>query len=672
MKINAEFCNNKLLTTIQVMEILERTIENLHTRAHFIPASLNEDARTIDVVFVTENPVRTFTWEDGVVDETLLCSPTNIRTGRFATGMAVLDNHDRYSGTKSQIGVVENYRFENGKGIATLRFSKRKEVEEGQWQDAKDGILRGISVGYSVHKYEIIKEEGKRTQYTAVDWEPLEISFAPVQADAGASVRSHNSENNNDKNKKHHTMELKARALAVGLPETATLQEVERAEADVKTRQNNEIKEQARKEAVEAERKRVTAITAEVRKAGLEAEFAEKLIADGIDLDKSRELIINEVAEKNKINVNGSNRAATVGAEQKDKVRVAMEEAIVHRVDPSTKLETGRDFRGMRLLDMGKYLLEQDGVRTLGMSQRQVAMAALGLDQTRGYMSSSDFPIILGNTVNRTLRQAYEQQSRTFMPFCRRASAADFKPITRAQISALVGAFDNIPEGGEYKQASLTEGKEVYQLAKYGKKIALTWESLTNDDLSAFDRIPMAIAQKAAQKQSDIVYGIITDNAAMSDTVALFHADHGNLAGVAAAITSDSLALARAAMRKQKDLNGDFINVNPTYLIVGPDKETEAQKLIQAVIMATKTADTNVFKGSLQIIVEPRLTGNQWYLAASPGQVDTIEYAFLDGEGELFTEQRVGFDVDGLEIKARMVFAAKAIDYRGLFKNAGA
>jgi hypothetical protein len=88
--------------------------------------------------------------------------------------------------------------------------------------------------------------------------------------------------------------------------------------------------------------------------------------------------------------------------------------------------------------------------------------------------------------------------------------------------------------------------------------------------------------------------------------------------------------------------------------------------------MATKTADTNVFKGSLQIIVEPRLTGNQWYLAASPGQVDTIEYAFLDGEGELFTEQRVGFDVDGLEIKARMVFAAKAIDYRGLFKNAGA
>jgi hypothetical protein len=672
MKINTEFCNNKLLTTIQVMEILERTIENLHTRAHFIPASLNEDARTIDVVFVTENPVRTFTWEDGVVDETLLCSPTNIRTGRFATGMAVLDNHDRYSGTKSQIGVVENYRFENGKGIATLRFSKRKEVEEGQWQDAKDGILRGISVGYSVHKYEIIKEEGKRTQYTAVDWEPLEISFAPVQADAEASVRSHNSENNNDKNKKHHTMELKARALAVGLPETATLQEVERAEADVKTRQNNEIKEQDRKEAVEAERKRVTAITAEVRKAGLEAEFAEKLIADGIDLDKSRELIINEVAEKNKINVNGSNRAATVGAEQKDKVRVAMEEAIVHRVDPSTKLETGSDFRGMRLLDMGKYLLEQDGVRTLGMSQRQVAMAALGLDQTRGYMSSSDFPIILGNTVNRTLRQAYEQQSRTFTPFCRRASAADFKPITRAQISALVGAFDNIPEGGEYKQASLTEGKEVYQLAKYGKKIALTWESLTNDDLSAFDRIPMAIAQKAAQKQSDIVYGIITDNAAMSDTVALFHADHGNLAGVAAAITSDSLALARAAMRKQKDLNGDFINVNPTYLIVGPDKETEAQKLIQAVIMATKTADTNVFKGSLQIIVEPRLTGNQWYLAASPGQVDTIEYAFLDGEGELFTEQRVGFDVDGLEIKARMVFAAKAIDYRGLFKNAGA
>lgn len=38
----------------------------------------------------------------------------------------------------------------------------------------------------------------------------------------------------------------------------------------------------------------------------------------------------------------------------------------------------------------------------------------------------------------------------------------------------------------------------------------------------------------------------------------------------------------------------------------------------------------------------------------------------------MFTETRTGFEVDGLEIKARHDFAAKAIDWRGLYRNPGA
>ena len=33
---------------------------------------------------------------------------------------------------------------------------------------------------------------------------------------------------------------------------------------------------------------------------------------------------------------------------------------------------------------------------------------------------------------------------------------------------------------------------------------------------------------------------------------------------------------------------------------------------------------------------------------------------------------RNGFDVDGVEIKCRLDFGAKAIDWRGLYKNPGA
>jgi hypothetical protein len=59
-------------------------------------------------------------------------------------------------------------------------------------------------------------------------------------------------------------------------------------------------------------------------------------------------------------------------------------------------------------------------------------------------------------------------------------------------------------------------------------------------------------------------------------------------------------------------------------------------------------------------------------LIADPATIDTIEYAYLEGEEGVFTEQRVGFEVDGIEVKGRLDFAAKAIDWRGMYYNPGA
>ena len=182
------------------------------------------------------------------------------------------------------------------------------------------------------------------------------------------------------------------------------------------------------------------------------------------------------------------------------------------------------------------------------------------------------------------------------------------------------------------------------------------------------------IAEEAAATESDIVYGILTGNPNMADGVALFHtADHGNLAGTAAAISDTALTIGRAAMRNQKGPQGRVLNLTPDFLVVGPDKEGEANKYTSAQFVAAKASDINPnFNTSLTVIVEPRLTGNQWYLMAAPARVDTIEYAFLEGEDGLFTERQDGFEVDGVRIKVRHVFAAKAIDWRGMYKNSGA
>ena len=69
----------------------------------------------------------------------------------------------------------------------------------------------------------------------------------------------------------------------------------------------------------------------------------------------------------------------------------------------------------------------------------------------------------------------------------------------------------------------------------------------------------------------------------------------------------------------------------------------------------------------------PRRAGRpRWYLIADPAQIDTVEYCYLEGQQGVYIETKQGFEVDGVEIKARMDFGAAALDYRGLQKNAGA
>ena len=134
--------------------------------------------------------------------------------------------------------------------------------------------------------------------------------------------------------------------------------------------------------------------------------------------------------------------------------------------------------------------------------------------------SESDFPNILANVANKTLRTAYEAAPRTFQPFCRQVTASDFKAMSRVQLGE-APALDKVNEGGEYKRGPLGEGKESYRVETYGKIIAISRQVLVNDDLNAFTRIPQLFGVAAANLESDVVWGIITANPNMGDGLAL-------------------------------------------------------------------------------------------------------------------------------------------------------
>jgi Mu-like prophage major head subunit gpT len=441
-----------------------------------------------------------------------------------------------------------------------------------------------------------------------------------------------------------------------------------------------------RQSGIEDERIRVQGILRAVRNAGFQTSMADAYIREGISLETAQTRVLEELSRLQRSNgpqyPSGGGQVFNDGGQIREvgdtmvHVRSGIENALLHRVAPETfKIdEVGRAYVGLSLMETARILLQARGIRTTGMSKMQVAGIALGLDSRGGMHTTSDFAIILADVANKTLRRMYEEAPQTFTRIARRVELPDFKPVKRNQLGEAPALLE-VKENGEFTRGTIGEAKEQYQLATYGRVFALTRQALVNDDTDAFGRLTMMFGRAARNLESNLVWAQITSNPTMGDGVVLFHANHSNLAGAAAAIAIDSIGIGRAAMRNQKALDGvELLNINPRYLCVPPSLETKADQFVSTNLVASQASSVNPFAGRLEVIAEPRLEAASaiaWYLAASPDQIDMIEYGFLAGEDGPVLESRIGFDVDGLELKCRHDVAAKIIDHRGFFKNAG-
>lgn len=665
---------------------MERVSLPLQTRMATLELSSAAD-RVFNVVFTTGATVRKYNFfEDEMYDEELVVSETSVRLGRLNSGAPVLDTHnDTALENIKGVVVAGSARIQGGVGYASLKIDGGPE-NESVIRKIQDGIIQNVSVGYRVHRYEVIRNDGAVPLYRAVDWEPYEISLVPIGADAGAGIRSTPHEfpceviNLPTPKKENRTMSnnetqpnenpANPEAPAANPPADAP------AAPATPAPETAPGTEEARAEGMRLERTRVSEVNKIVRAAKLPETFAQKLVNDGTAIPQARKLVLDELARTS--GEGGEIRSqVSIVRDEMDGVRAMAENALLHRHDPNTyKLDSGaREYRGMTLMEMGREVLKRRGIDTRGLSKSEMAGVMLGMETRGGFHSTSDFANIVLNVANKTLRASYEAAPQTFKPFSRQVTAPDFKTIARVQLGD-APSLDKVNESGEFKRGTISDGKEQYQLATYGKVVAINRQTIINDDLAAFTRLPEMFGRAAADLQSDTVWGIITANAAMGDGTALFHANHGNLDGSSTAITVASLGNGRAGMRKQKGLNGRFINVMAKYLLVPASLETIAEQYVtQTNIIYTKSSDYNPFANKLQVIAEPRLDAASllsWYLAADPSQIDTIEYCFLEGQEGVYLESRLGFDVDGLELKARLDFAAKAIDWRGMWKNAGA
>jgi hypothetical protein len=152
--------------------------------------AINDAARTVELTFSTGADVMRYDWATGKrFWERLSMDPKHVRMGRLSSGAApLLDSHSAYS-IAHVIGVVDRADLDGKKGRATVRFSKRAEVEPF-YQDVRDKIIQNNSIGYNVHRFEEIGQKSGVEIRLATDWEPYEISMVPMGADSGARTRS--------------------------------------------------------------------------------------------------------------------------------------------------------------------------------------------------------------------------------------------------------------------------------------------------------------------------------------------------------------------------------------------------------------------------------------------------------------------------------------------------
>lgn len=166
---------------------------NKHVRAAGLrPRSYDPATHTIDVIWTTGASVRRRDRNGTTYDEVLSLAPGHIRLDRLNAGAPLLDAHDdrRLAAVLGSV-VPGSARIESGLGVARVKLSSA-EADADVIGKIKDGIIRSISVGYAIHRWQVAPGDGGVDERrTAVDWEPLELSAVPVPADAGAHFRSH-------------------------------------------------------------------------------------------------------------------------------------------------------------------------------------------------------------------------------------------------------------------------------------------------------------------------------------------------------------------------------------------------------------------------------------------------------------------------------------------------
>lgn len=636
--------------------------------ARLLPATFKAETRTVDLVWSIGARVRRYDWwNDRYYDEELSMESSAVDMARMESGAApALRDHNLWN-LDAQIGVIERAWIENGEGHATVRLSQRDDVA-GLVSDIRDGIIRNISVGYTVQRYEITEAPGEVPLYRAVEWRPHEISFVSVPADAAATTR----QSPEFAQRSSPCVFIRAQAhnpVEPTMPTpAASVADATRAADQADTNTTSPATTAA--PTVDPQAQRAADIVDLAARHGL-SDRAAGWIREGHTVEHVRGLILDELATRD-ANAGGHLNRIQMGESEADKFRTAATQSILARAmvkgidGKRIAIEGANPLRGFSLVELARDCLERCGVRTQGMNRMDLVGRAFT-------QSSSDFPVVLEAAMHKALQSGYALAADTWRRWCAQGTVSDFRAHNRYRVGSL-GNLDDLSELGEFKNKAIPDGeKSSIQAATKGNIINLSRQAMINDDLGAFIGLATMLGRAGSRTVEAAAYALLASNPAMSDGFALFSNDHGNLeaAGAPSVTTVDA---ARVKLGSQKDVSkNDVLDLKPAVFLSGLVYGSTARTVNAAEYdpdANNKLQRPNAVRGLFRDIVDTaRITDSKWYLFADPNEAPVIEVAFLEGEDTPFLDQQEGFTVDGTRYKARLDFGTAVIDYRGAVRN---
>lgn len=633
---------------------------NLYTREALLelqPGVDGQDEFRARLTFSSAAPVLQYNWETGErFLEILGHDPGEAALERLSGGAPVLYNH------ADGVGVVDRAWIENEKGHAEIRLSTFDSPPLNRLRhDIKTGIVRNVSVGYVVHQRALVSPatDSQPATYRATRWEPIEVSVLDIPP-ADATVGFGRQFNHVPKEEPAMQQQIQDQTAEALDPAT--------------------IAAEASQRALEQEKMRRADVRAVFTSPALgkipQSEIDACLDDPAVTVDVARRRALEALERHAGQAIGAVPKTVESGPTEQQKfsqgaLRSIMSRAGLEQDDPAS------EYRGRSLLQLAERSLILAGMDTRHLDQKGIAAAAF----TRASHTTSDFPYILENVANKAMLKGHSEVEEVFPMITSVGSLSDFKSTPSVGLGE-TDALEEVLEDGEVKYTTMAEGKELRQLGTYARGFRITRQALLNDDLGMLTDVPRKFGRAARRTVGNKVISVLGSNPTMGDGVTLFHvATHKNYTSSGTALSATSLDAARLLMRKQKSYGdkGSVLNIRPRYLVVPVALETLARQLMASAFDITTTnTNSNVpnpVAGLAEVVADARLddlSTTAWYLFADPSANDVCEVSYLNGNPNPTLEQKTDWTINGVEYQVLLDFGVKFLDYRTVYKNAGA